>query len=201
MRAVFELVAGEIERRNYRINRNSYRLNIMLTVNIAQTADQSGDSVTSVQSRVLRNLRNLFRSLRHEFAGIWRREAHARNPYGEHLHILFHAPRGMRATLMRLVPLWLDDPVAPYRTSKRFDRPNWRVGSTNRSWQLERVYGVSGALDYVAKVPLGRDEQPMSRPERLDCVRRTVREYGNFGVGRIGRPIDIETQNRIQAGP
>jgi len=130
----------------------------------------------------MRNMRNLFRNLVHRFAGFWRLEIGQSRYGGWHYHIVFHAPRGMRCELIKALPNWTNEPLDPVSSSQKFNRSQWEVVGVNKGWHLKRVYNVSGVLDYLAKVRIGSDGEPLNREERLVLATQRVREFDKFGV-------------------
>lgn len=184
MRARFSDAAGRVEVRNAILHRGSYRLNAMLTLNIGMAVDHMNMPAKAIQARMFQNLRNIFRGRSHCFAGLWRRETFGGAAMGEHLHVLTHLPRGMRARLVDRLPVWTCDPLDTRRTSKRFDRRCWHAVGTLKTWHLCRVHSVDGALDYLSKIPLGVDDTPVSRQHRLGPGHHGAHEFGVFGLVR-----------------
>lgn len=187
IRDKFDLVAFLVETANLALNGNSYKLNVMLTLNIEQFIRQ-GETPQRALRRFLQYLRNLFRSLPHRFSGFWRLEIGSSRYGGWHYHIVFHAPRGMRATLIEALPIWTDETLDVSRSSQSFNKTQWRLYGSERGWQLERIYDVPGLIDYLAKAPLGRDGKPLTRSLRLGKAKGRVREYGLFGVSKHRQP-------------
>ena len=126
MRAVYASAALRVEDANRSLNGNSYKVNAVLTINVGALARQ-GETPQQVLRRLTRNMRNLFRGLAHRFAGFWRLEIGSPRYGGWHYHLVFHAPRGMRAALMNALPIWTGEPLDVSRSSKSFSKSKWRV--------------------------------------------------------------------------
>lgn len=184
MREEFGRVAETVRQMNTPLHRRSNRLNAMLTLNIGRIGMNTARTTRATQDRLIQNLRNCFRGRPHTFAGIWRREVHGDGWQGEHLHLLVHAPRGMRARFIAKLPCWTGDPLDVRHTSRRFDRPAWQAVSVRRTWHLCRIYSLGDALDYIAKAPLDQRGDPIPRSMRLAALCKGVREYGTFGLPR-----------------
>ena len=82
LRGRFARAAIEISERNRLLNRGSYRLNVMLTLNIGQIANAVGVPSEVIQRRTVQNMRNCYRNTRHTFSGIWRREVFGKEASG-----------------------------------------------------------------------------------------------------------------------
>lgn len=182
LRGRFARAALWISELNKTLHRGSYRLNVILTLNIGQIANAARVPNEVIQRQTLQNLRNCYRNSRHSFSGIWRREVFGKEKRGEHLHLLTHAPRGMRDRFLEKLPVWANDPLDTARTSRRFDRKTWRAVGMSGTWHLGRIYELEGVLDYLAKVPIDENGQLVSRPVRLRPVRKGAREFAIFGV-------------------
>lgn len=186
MQASFSLTANAVREKNYKLSRASYKLNVMLTVNLGWIAMREGGSTDKVFSVIKLNLRNSFRGLKQDFAGFWRYEIKS-SWTTEHVHIVFHAPRGLRAKLIEALPNWTGDPHDQKATPSCFKYGNWQVKSVTGIWHLRRVYDVPGLIEYLAKIPTAADGEPLTRSDRLKSASRSIRERGIFGVGPLNR--------------
>jgi hypothetical protein len=186
MQASFSLAANAVRETNYELSRASYKLNVMLTVNLGWIAMRQGGSTDKVFSVIKLNLRNSFRGLKQDFAGFWRYEIKS-SWTTEHVHIVFHAPRGLRAKLIEALPSWTGDPCDQKATPCCFKYANWQVKSVTGIWHFRRVYDVPGLIEYLAKIPNAADGKPLTRSDRLKSASRSIRERGIFGVGPLNR--------------
>ena len=189
MRDAFRAAAQAIETMNYALNRSSYRMNVMVTLN-ADALVREGETAQVFFQRIMKALGNLFRGCRHTYAGVWRFEIGTARYGGRHYHVAFHAPRGMRDRVLAALQRWFDEPLDEARSHADFRRSKWRVVGVRGGWQVARVYTLEDALDYLAKTPLDAQRRPVSREARLTGAQGRVREYGVFGLRR--KPADSQ---------
>ena len=185
LQRVFSEAAEAIAARNIALHARSYRINALLTLNSGALGVASSDSYIEIEKALIQRLRNGFRGRAHRFAGFWRREVAGGELKGVHVHIATHLPRGMRSTLLERLPKWLGDPIDFERSSPRFQRPNWRVVSSDQTWHLCRVYDVDNLVDYLSKMPSARDGLPFSRERRRSALISGSREFATFGLGDL----------------
>jgi hypothetical protein len=162
------------------LNRQSYKLNCLLTVNLDDLADRLSTDVRTVLDRVAQLCRNLFRDRAHWFAGIWRREFGSRGVGGNHVHIVFHAPRGFVEKLASALSRMTRDPVAPPIAWRPQSGRRRIFQSKHGSWDLRRIYDLGGVLAYVSKVERMSSSKPgviSKRESRADGF-KAFRTFG-----------------------
>lgn len=180
MRGTFAETATAISNANYLLNKNSHRINTLLTLNADQLA-RMGETPQAFLRRMTANLRNLYRDRPHAFAGVWRFEIGTVRYGGRHYHLAYHSPRGLRDKILDALQRWHDEPLDARLSSKSFRHAKWHVVGVRRGWELRRIHALDGALDYLAKVPLDADGTPVPRDTRLAGAGCRVREFGTFG--------------------
>lgn len=183
MRGVFAKAAKAIADANFQIDRGCNRLNVMLTLNAEHLA-RGEETPQAVLRRIMKHLRNLYRSSPKVFTGVWRHEFGTDRYGGWHYHIVFHLPRGMRDRLLKALQKWLDEPLDEQRLSPSFRHPKWQAKGVRSGWHLRRIYSIDGLLDYIAKVPKDAAGKAVSRAVRLQSGTKRVREYDTFGLSK-----------------
>jgi hypothetical protein len=126
MRSTFAKAATAIATTNYAYDRGCNRLNVLLTINAGRIACD-GDTPQTVLRWTMKHLRNFFRLLPQDFAGVWRYEVGTSRYGGLHYHVAFHLPRGIRGRLLEALQRWFDELIDEARSSKSFKRPKWQV--------------------------------------------------------------------------
>jgi hypothetical protein len=165
------------------LHARSFKLNVMLTVNLDDIARRLNTTPDIALERVMQTMRNQFRRRGHHFAGFWRREFASPRNGGNHCHILFHAPRGIWTSVSAAMARLTRDTVAA-RPRLNVGRPQRCLAErgASRTWHLRRITNLPGLLDYISKVPVTRDGRTQTRQARLKGHGDRVKEFRSFGM-------------------